>query len=118
MVVELPEPPVLLEVVATWPTADTTPGVAAPSGNVTVTASPALLSDWSEASSGIVTTCRSEVAASTGPDAGPPRLPVTLLTRIASGSNTTCPSDSDSDGEEIPSADCSLATPAAVSAEK
>ena len=68
--------------------------------------------------SGIVTTCRSEVATSTGPDAGPPRLPVTWLTRSAPGSNTTCPSDSDPDGEEVPSADCSFCTPAAVSAEK
>src|SRR5580692_1114819 len=62
-------------VVATVPTEDTTPGVVVPSG------------------SGIITTCRSEVAASTGPDAGPPRLPVTWLTRSASGSNTTCPRD-------------------------
>src|SRR6185437_11360258 len=66
---------------ATLPTEDTTPGVVVPSGSVTVTLSPALTSDWSEASSAIVTTCRSEVAASTGPDAGPPRPPVTWLTR-------------------------------------
>src|SRR6266702_2193249 len=46
---------------ATLPTADTVPGVAAPSGNVTVTASPLCTSDWSAASSGTVTTCRSEL---------------------------------------------------------
>src|ERR1022692_2391701 len=118
MVVELPEPPGPLEVVATLPTADTTPGVVVPSGSVTVTISPALTSDWSETSSGTVTTCRSEVTASTGPDAGPPRLPVTRLTRIAPGSYTTCPSGSDPDGEETPSADCSFPTPACVSQEK
>ncbi len=70
-------------VVATVPTEDTTPGVVVPSGSVMLTASPALTSDWSEASSGIVTTCRSDVAVSTGPEAGPPRLPVTWLTRSA-----------------------------------
>src|ERR1700733_1600650 len=117
MVVELPGPPAALEVVATWPTAETTPGAVAPSGNVTVTTSPALISDWSEASSGIVTTCRSEVAASTGPDAGPPRLPVTELTRIASGSNTTCPSGSEPGGAETPTADSSFSTPACVAQE-
>src|SRR5580693_3474493 len=106
------EPP---EVVATLPTADTTPGVVDPSGSVTVTVSPALTSDWSEASSGIVTTCRSEVVASTGPDAGPPRIPVTWATRSVSGSNTTCPKDSNPDGAETPRPDCSFSTPAAVS---
>src|SRR5215469_7054866 len=81
-------------VVATAPTDVTTPGVVVPSGSVTVTASPALTSDSWETSSGIITTCRSEVACSTGPFAGPPRLPVTWLTRSAVGSNTTCPSHS------------------------
>ena len=85
-------------VVATVPTEEITPGVVVPSGSVTVTVSPALTSDWSAASSGIVTTCRSDVAASTGPDAGAPRIPVTRLTRSASGSNTTCPRDSDPGG--------------------
>src|SRR5262249_19465416 len=79
-------------VVATEPTEDTTPGVVVPSGNVTFTASPAFTCAGPETSSGIVTTCRLEVAANTGPDAGPPRLPVTWVTRSASGSNTTCPS--------------------------
>src|SRR6202042_1116534 len=64
-------------VVATVPTTDTTPGVVVSSGSVTVTASPALTSDSWETSSGIITTCSSDVAAMTGPDAGPPRLPVT-----------------------------------------
>src|SRR5215467_3759884 len=73
--------------VATVPTEDTTPGVVVPSGSVMLTVSPALTSDSWLTSSGIVTTCRSEVAASTGPDAGPPRLPVTWVTRIASGLN-------------------------------
>src|SRR5258708_35016264 len=80
-------------VVATVPTEETTPGVVAPSGSVMLTVSPALTSDWSEASSGTVTTCRSDVAASTGPDPGPPRLPVTWLTRSACGSNTPRPQD-------------------------
>ena len=103
---------------ATAPTEEIVPGVLDPSGSVTVTASPAATCDCMAASSGIVTTCRSDVAASTGPDAGPPRLPITWLTRSAPGSNTTCPRGSDPDGEETPSADCSLATPAAVCAEK
>src|SRR5215469_15958666 len=76
-------------VVATAPTEDTSPWVVVPSGSVTVTASPAFTSDGPETSSGIVTTRRFEVAANTGPDAGPPRLPVTWVTRSASGSNTT-----------------------------
>src|SRR6266702_4487045 len=114
MFVEPPAPPGPLEVVATSPTADTTPGVVDPSGNVTVTVSPALTSDWSETSSGTVTTCRSDVAVSTGPDAGPPRLPGTVATRNAAGSNTTCPSDSDPGGEETPSWVSSSCTPYAV----
>ncbi len=112
------EPPGPLEVVAALPTADTTPSVVVPSGSVTVTLSPALTSGWSETSSGTVTTCRSEVAARTGPFAEPPRLPVTRLTRSARGSNATDPSGSDPDGEETPSADCSFSTPAVVSQEK
>ena len=75
------------------PTEETTPGVVLPSGRVTVTVSPAFTCDCWEASSGIDTWCRSEVAYSTGPAAGPPRLPVTWDTRIASGSNTSCPTD-------------------------
>src|SRR6266568_4897698 len=93
MVVTGPSGPDVL--VATVPTKDTTPGVVVPAGSVTVTLSPALTSDPWETSSGIITTCSSDVAASTGPDAGPPGLPVTCLTRIARGSNTTCPKDSD-----------------------
>jgi hypothetical protein len=94
------------------------PGVVVPSGSVTVTRSPARTCDCWEASRGTITTCRSEVAANTGPDAGLPRLPVTWLTRIASGSNTTCPSGSDPDGEETPRCDRSFSTPAAVFQEK
>ena len=77
---------------ATVPTEETVPGVVAPSGSVTVTASPAVTSASWEVLSRIVTTCRSEVADRTGPDAELPRLPVTLLTRSASGSNTIWPS--------------------------
>src|ERR1700744_1742398 len=85
-------------VVATVPTEDTTPGVVVPSGSVTVTPSPALTSDCWATSGGTVTASRSDGAVSTGPDAGPPSLPVTWATRSASGSNTTCPSDSDPGG--------------------
>src|SRR4029077_10330868 len=104
-------------VVATVPTEETTPGVVVPSGSVTVTLSPALTSDWSEASSAIVTTCRSDVAVSTGPDAGPPRLPFTWLTRSAPGSNTTCPKDRLPGGKETPRRSSSCRTPCAVSHE-
>src|SRR5215470_15022112 len=90
VVVGLPPDP---DVVAAVPTEETTPGVVVPSGSVMLTVSPAFTSDCCEASSGIVTTCRSDVAVSTGPDAGPPRLPVTAATRSAAGSNTTCPND-------------------------
>ena len=69
-----PDPDV---VVATVPTEDTTPGVGRPVRQRHRHASPALTSDCCETSSGIVTTSRSDVAASTGPFAGPPRLPVT-----------------------------------------
>src|SRR5262249_21290636 len=106
-----------LDVVATVPTEDTTPGVVVPSGSVTVTASPAWTSDWAEASSAIVATCRSEVAASTGPDAGPPRLPVTWPTRSAAGSNTTCPKDRLPDWLEAPRCSSSCCTAYAVSHE-
>src|ERR1700736_6518252 len=115
VVVALPPDP---DVTATVPTEETTPGVVVPSGSVTVTLSPAFTSDCCEASSGIVTTCRSDVAVSTGPDAGPPRLPVTVATRSAAGSNTTCPSDSDPGGEETPRCSSICCTPYAVSQEK
>src|SRR5487761_1121571 len=111
MVAEVPEPD------ATLPTEETTPGVTDPPGSVTLTASPAATSPCREASRAIVTTCCAEVAASTGPVAGPPRLPITLLTRIAAGSNTAEPSVSDPDGLEMPSADCSCSTPYVVSQE-
>src|ERR1700761_6046104 len=104
-------------VVATVPTDDTTPGVEVPSGSVTVTGSLALTSDWAEASSEIVTTCRSEVAVSTGPAAGPPSRPVTWATRSASGSNTTCPSDSDPGGSGTPRCPSSFCIACAVSHE-
>jgi hypothetical protein len=102
---------------ATLPTEDTTPGVVVPSGSVTVTLSPALTCDWPEASSAIVTTCRSDVAASTGPDAGPPRPPVTWLTRSAPGSNTTCPNDRLPGGPATPRRSSSRCTACAVSHE-
>ena len=105
-------------VVATAPTEEITPGVVVPSGSATVTLSPAFTCDCMEASSGIVTTCRSDVAVSTGPDAGPPRLPVTVATRNAVGSNTTCPRDSDPGGEETPRWVSSSCTPYADSQEK
>ena len=104
-------------VVATVPTEEIMPGTVVPSGSVTVTLSPALTCDWSEASSGIVTTCRSEVAVSTGPDAGPPRVPVTWLTRSAPGSNTTCPSDKLPGGPTTPRCSSSCCTAYAVSQE-
>src|SRR5258707_1723635 len=104
-------------VVATVPTEETTPGVVAPSGRVMLTVSPALTSDWSEASSGTVTTCRSDVAASTGPEPGPPRLPVTWLTRSACGSNTTCPKDRVPGGLATPRCSSRFCTPTAVSHE-
>ena len=63
----LPLDPVVM--VATVPTEEITPGVVAPSGSVTLTASPALTSDCWDASRLMVTTCRSEVADSTGPEA-------------------------------------------------
>ncbi len=113
----LPEPPDPGVVAATVPTEETTPGVAAPSGSVTVTLSPALTCDCWEASSWIVTMCRSEVAASTGPAAEPPRLPVTWLTRSACGSNTTCPSDRVPGGLATPRCSSRFCTPTAVSHE-
>ena len=85
---------------------------------MTVTASPTATSVSWAVLSAIVTTCRSEVAVSTGPAAGPPRLPSTLVTRSASGSNATDPSGSDPGGLVTPSADSSCCTPYAVSQEK
>ena len=104
-------------VVATAPTEEIRPGTVVPSGSVTVTLSPAFTCDWAEASSGIVTTCWSEVAVSTGPDAGPPRATVTWLTRIASGSNTTCPNDRLPGGLITPRCSSSCCTACAVSHE-
>ena len=82
----------LLPPVATLPTEDTTPGVTRPSGRVIITVSPAFTSDCCAASSAMVTTCRAEVAASTAPAAGAPRPAGTVVTRIADGKNTACPS--------------------------
>ncbi len=90
----------------------------APSGSWTLTESPTATSDSSEVLSAMLTTCRSVVPDSTGPAAGLPRLPSTLVTRIASGSNTTDLAASDPVGLEIPTADCSRCTPYAVSHEK
>ena len=83
-----------------------------------LTQSPTATSDSSEVFSAMLTTCRSVVPDSTGPAAGLPRLPGTLVTRIASGSNTTDFAASDPDGLEIPTADCSASTAAFVSHEK
>src|SRR6266516_6544019 len=105
------------DVVATVQTEETTPGVVVPSGSVTVTLSPAFTSDCCEASSGIVTTCWPDVAVSTGPDAGPPRLPVTAATRSAAGSNATCPKDRLPGGLETPRCSSSRCTPYLVSHE-
>src|SRR3974377_658611 len=88
---------------ATVPTEVITPGVVSVLGSVTVTASPAFTSDSMSVFRLIVTRCRSEVADRMGPDAGPPRLPVTWLTRSASGLKTTEPSDSEPDGLDTPS---------------
>ncbi len=105
------------DVVATVPTEETTPGVVVPSGSVMLTVSPAFTSDCCEASSGIVTTCWPDVAVSTGPDAGPPRLPVTVATRSAAGSNATCPKDRLPGGLETPRCSSSRCTACAVSHE-
>ena len=67
------------------PTEEIFPGVLAPPGSVTVTASPTATSVSWAVLSGTVTRCWSEVAASSGPAAGPPRLLSTLVTRIAAG---------------------------------
>ena len=56
-----------------------------------MTASPTATSDSWAVLSAIVTTCRSDVAARTGPAAGPPRAASTLVTRRAAGSNATEP---------------------------
>ena len=93
------------------------PAALDPSGSVIVTASPTLTSPCSEASKAIDTTCWVEVAVTTGPDAGPPRLPGTVVTRSAAGSNTNDPCDREPDGLEIPSDACSFCTPAAVAEE-
>src|SRR5262249_9616316 len=84
----------LLPVVATLPTVDTTPGVTRPVGKVMATLSPACTCDCCAASRAMVTTCRAEVAASAGPAAGAPRAAGTVVTRIADGNNTACPSGS------------------------
>ena len=114
----LPEVPEPLGVVATLPTEETTPGVLAPSGSVMLTLSPAFTSLCWEASSAIITTFRSDVAVSTGPDAGLPRLPGTVATRSAAGSNTTDPGDSDPGGLATPRAASSLSTPALLRQEQ
>ncbi len=73
--------------------------------------SPAFTSACCEASRLIVTTCRVEVASSTGPPAGPPKLAVTWLTRSAPGSNTTDPGGSDPGGLETPRCSSICCTP-------
>src|SRR5580693_801857 len=94
----------LLDPDATVPTEVITPGVVSVLGSVTVTTSPAFTSDSMSVLRLIVTTCRSEVADRMGPDAGLPRLPVTWLTRSASGLKTTEPSDSEPGGLDTPRA--------------
>ena len=105
-------------VVATVPTDDTTPGVAVPSGSVTRHRVPRLhlrlLRDIQRDHHHVLVRRRR----STGPDAGPPSLPVTWATRIAAGSNTTCPGDSDPSGKETPRCCSSRCTPYAVVKEK
>src|SRR3974377_320315 len=94
----------LLDPGATVPTEVITPGVVDVLGSSTVTSSPALTSDSMSVFRLIVTTCRSEVADRMGPDAGWPRLPVTWVTRRASGLKITEPSDSEPDGLDTPRA--------------
>jgi len=55
--------------------------------------------------------------AGSGADAGPPRLPVTVATRSAAGSNATCPKDRPPGGLETPRCSSSRCTPYAVSHE-
>src|SRR5262249_52884482 len=75
-------------------TLDTPPGVTWPVGKVIITLSPAFTCDCCAASRAMVTTCRAEVAANTGPAAGAPRLAEMVVTRIADGKNTAWPSGS------------------------
>src|SRR5262249_17015800 len=82
----------LVPPVPTWPTKDTTPGVTRPVGRVIITLSPAFPCDCCAASRAMVTTCRAEVAANTGPAAGAPSLAEAIVTRIADGKNTAWPS--------------------------
>src|SRR5262249_61581754 len=84
----------LVPPVATLPTVDTTPWVTRPAGKVMATVSPAFTCDCCAASKAMVTTRRAEVAASTGPAAGVPRLAETVVTLIADGKNTAWPSGS------------------------
>ncbi len=118
----LPEPPRLPELpellVATVPTDDTTPGVVVPSGSVMLILSPALTCDCIPASRATFTTCLSEDAVSTGPEAGLPSMPWTAVTRIADGSNTTDPRLSTPDGSLTPSAACRSSTATMVRHEK
>src|SRR5262249_52807404 len=82
----------LVPPVATLLTDDTRPGVVLPLGRLMVTVSPAFTCDCCAASKAMVTTRRAEVAASTGPAAGAPRLAETVVTLIADGKNTAWPS--------------------------
>ena len=74
------------------PTEDTTPGVTAPSGRVTATLSPGLISACWAASRLIVTTGVTEVAVMIVPEAAAPSDASSFVTRSAAGLNTTWPS--------------------------
>ena len=95
-------------VVATFPTAEITPGVVVPSGSVTPTWSPSLTSPSWEGSRLIVATGIAEVAvisASPGVAAAPSVTPVSHAEiRAAVGRNTACPRVSDPVGLVMPSA--------------
>jgi hypothetical protein len=111
---ELSEPPELFDgAVATLPTEVTVPGVVLLSGSVIVTRSPALTSDCRSGSSATLTVRAVELACSTGPVAGAPRLACSMVTRAAVGKNTTSPRDS-SPVWSTPRCFCSFSTPALV----
>ena len=98
---------------ATLPTEVTLPGVVLPSGSVIVTRSPALTSDCRSGASATLTVRAVELAVSTGPVAGPPRLARSVVTRAAVGKNTTSPRSSLPVWSTL-RCSCSFSTPALV----